>query len=149
MAAIVNSFEIARPAEEVFAYLDELERHGEWQDQIVSAERLTDGPTRVGTRMRETRRIGGREQVMSYEITEHDPPRTFAFRGLDGPLRPIGRGVVESIGDGSHSRMTLTLEFEAHGMGKLMLPLVRSQAEKQVVADGARMKARLEGGAAG
>ena len=148
MAAIVNTVEIARSAEDVFAYLDDIERHGEWQDQIVSARRLTEGPTRVGTRAVEVRKVGGREQQMTYEITEHDPPRSFGFRVLDGPVRPVGRGVVEPIGDGSHSRMTLTLDFEGHGMGKLMLPLVRSQAEKQVVKDGAKMKERLESGSA-
>lgn len=149
MAAIVNTVEIARRPEEVFAYLDDVEAHSEWQDQLVGARRVTDGPTRVGTRVLETRRVGGREQQMTYEITEHDPPRSFAFRGVDGPVRPVGRGVVEPVGDGSRTRMTLTLEFEGHGMGKLMLPLVRTQAQKQVVKDGERMKARLEAGAAG
>ena len=131
----------------MFAYLDDVERHGEWQDQLVSARRETDGPTRVGTRVVETRRVGGREQTMTYEITDHDPPRVFAFRGLDGPVRPVGRGVVEPVGDGSRSRMTLTLDFEGHGAGKFMLPLVRSRARKQVVKDGERMKALLESSA--
>jgi uncharacterized protein YndB with AHSA1/START domain len=144
MAAIVNSVEIEQPPEKVFAYLDAVERHGEWQDQLVSTRRETDGPTGVGTRVVETRRVGGREQTMSYEITEHDPPRVFAFHGLDGPVRPVGRGVIEPVGDGSRSLMTLTLDFEGHGVGKFMLPLVRSQARKQVVKDGERMKALLE-----
>jgi uncharacterized protein YndB with AHSA1/START domain len=144
MAAIVNTVEIARPPEQVFAVLDDVESHGDWQEQIVSARRLTDGPTGVGTRVSETRKLGGREQQMSYEITEHDPPRVFAFRGIDGPVRPVGRGVVEAVGDGSDSRLTLTLDFEGHGAGKLMLPVVRSQARKQVVKDGQRLKAVIE-----
>lgn len=144
MTAIVNSVEIARSPAEVFAYLDELERHGDWQEQIVSLERLTEGPTAVGTRVAEVRRIGGREQRMSWEVTEHDPPHTFGFRGVDGPIRPIGRGVVEAAGDGTSTRLTMTLDFEGHGVGKFMLPLVRTQARKQLVADGERLKAALE-----
>src|SRR5207302_1599523 len=35
MAAITESVEIARRPEDVFAYLDQLGRHGEWQEQIV------------------------------------------------------------------------------------------------------------------
>jgi hypothetical protein len=43
--------------------------------------------------------------------------------------------------------MTLSMDFEGHGMmGKLIVPLARAQARKQVVADGERMKAQLEAG---
>ena len=59
MAAITDTVEIARRPEEVFAYLDDLSRHGEWQTQIESVELLTEGPTRVGTRAVDTRRVPG------------------------------------------------------------------------------------------
>ena len=36
MTAITHSVEIERSAEDTFAYLDALERHGEWQEAIVS-----------------------------------------------------------------------------------------------------------------
>ena len=54
---ITHSIEINRPAEEVFAYLDQLERHSEWQSSLVSARVETEGPTRVGTRVVERRRF--------------------------------------------------------------------------------------------
>lgn len=148
MAAITESIEISRRPEDVFAYLDDLARHGEWQSQIVSVDVQTAGPTRVGTKVAEVRRAGGREQKVSYEITEHDPPRSFAFHGLDGPIRPIGKGRVESVGDGASSRVTIELDFEGHGVGKLMRPLVVSQARKQVPKDQQTLKERLESGAA-
>ena len=87
VAMIVNSVEIARSPEDVFAYLDDLERHGEWQSQIVSSKRETDGPTGVGTRATDVRRVPGRTESVTYEITEHDPPRKVAFRGVNGPVR--------------------------------------------------------------
>ena len=37
-AAIRQSIEISRSPEDVFAYLDDPSRHGEWQSQIVKAE---------------------------------------------------------------------------------------------------------------
>jgi len=43
MAPISESIEINRKPEDVFAYLDDVERHGEWQEQIVAAERQDDG----------------------------------------------------------------------------------------------------------
>jgi len=148
MAAIRESIEIERRPEDVFAYLDALARHGEWQQSIVSVQVSGDTPTKVGTRATETRRVGGRQQTVTYEITEHDPPRSFAFRGIDGPIRPVGRGTVEPVGDGSRSRLTLELDFEGHGIGKLLRPMVVRQARKQVPQDHQRLKQRLESGAA-
>ena len=147
MASIRETIEIARPPEEVFAYLDDLSRHGEWQEQIVSVRVDTEGPTRVGTRATEKRKAGGRELENVYEITEHDPPRHFAFRGLNGPLRPVGGGTVEPVGDGSRSRLTLDLDLEGHGLGKLLRPLALRQARKQVPKDQQRLKEKLESGA--
>jgi uncharacterized membrane protein len=141
--AIRQSIEISRSPEDVFAYLDDLARHGEWQEQVVSAK-VEGVPTKVGSRSTETRKVGGREREMTYEVTEHNPPRLFAFRGVDGPVRAIGRATVEPLEGGARSRVTLDLDFEGHGMGKLMLPLVRNRAGKQVPKDQARLKQRLE-----
>jgi uncharacterized membrane protein len=144
MAAITSSVEIDRSPEDVFAYLDDLARHGEWQDQIVSVKVDGDGPTKVGTRATEVRRMGKREMTMTYEITEREPPRMFAFRGLDGPVRPVGRGTVEPLDDGKRSRVTLEFDFEAHGIGKLLRPIALSQARKQVPKNQQQLKQRLE-----
>src|SRR5437588_5760046 len=56
---ITATVEIDRTPEDVFAYLDALDRHGEWQSQIVSAKVETEGPTRVGTQVTEVRNIQG------------------------------------------------------------------------------------------
>ena len=40
--------------------------------------------------------------------------------------------------------MTVALDLQGHGIGKLLLPLVRSQARKQIPADQARLKEILE-----
>jgi uncharacterized membrane protein len=146
MAPITESVEIARSPQDVFAYLDDLTRHGEWQDAIVSIEPVTEGPTRVGTRARQTRRTPGGEKTFTYEVTEHDPPRRSSFRGIDGPLRPVGTVTVEPAGDGSRSRVTLEFDLEGHGIGKLLAPLAKSQARKEMPKNQAQLKERLESG---
>ena len=60
---IKHSIVINRPAEEVFAYLDQVDRHNEWQGQLVSTAVETDGPIRVGTRVVERRIVPGRISV--------------------------------------------------------------------------------------
>lgn len=142
MAPITGSIQINRSPEDVYAYIDDLSRHGEWQGPIQEVTVLTDGPTRVGSRAREKRKVPGSVQEMTYEITAHDPPRSASFRGIDGPVRPVGTVTVAPEGGGS--RVTIELDFEGHGLGKLLLPLVRSQARKEVPRNQQRLKERLE-----
>jgi uncharacterized membrane protein len=145
MAPISQSIEIDRKPEDVFAYLDDVKRHGEWQEQIVDVQPQDEGPLRVGSRVTETRRVPGGDRTMTYEVTEHDPPRQSSFRVLDGPVRAVGTISIEPIGDGSRSRLTFTLEFKGHGLaGKVLLPVARTQARKQIPKDQARMKELLE-----
>jgi len=61
MAPIVESMDINRSPYDVFAYLDELHRHGEWQEAIVSTSDVTPGPVRVGTQATDVRRVPGYE----------------------------------------------------------------------------------------
>jgi uncharacterized membrane protein len=144
MAPIVESIEINRRPEEVFAYLDDLGRHSEWQEQLVDVQVLSEGPTHVGTRARQTRRVPPRPQTFTFEITEHDPPRRASFRVLDGPVRPTGTISVDPVDDGSRSRVTLHFEMHGHGIGKLLLPLARMNARKQIPKDQVRLKQTLE-----
>ena len=134
MTAIEQSVEIARSPEDVFAYLDKLDRHGEWQEGLVVEQVQGDGG--VGTRVRERRTMSGREQTSEWEVTAHDPPRGYAFRGLTGPLRPIGGG--------SGTRYTMTLDFEPHGVGFLLRPLARGQARKATASAQSKLKEVLE-----
>jgi uncharacterized membrane protein len=143
MAPITSSIEIARPAEVVFAYLDDLARHGEWQSDVEQVTVETDGPTRVGTRARDKRRVPGGTREIRYEIVEHDPPRRSRFRGLDGPVRPEGVVTVSPL-DSARSRVTIELELRGHGLGKLVAPLARRQARKSIPLDEQRLKQRLE-----
>jgi len=144
MSKIVDSVEIGRSPADVFAYLDELERHGEWQTQIVDVTRDTPGPTGVGTRATELRRVPGGKQSVTYEITEHDSPRKVSFRGVNWPVRPVGTVTVEAVGEG-RSRVTLELELKGHGLlGMIFAPLANSHARKQVPEDQRRLKERLE-----
>jgi len=147
MAPITHSIEIDRTPEAVFAYVDQLDRHGEWQSTIISSKLETEGPTRVGSRATDKRKVPGRTQDVTYEITEHDPPRKISFRGVDGPVRPVGTFTVEPVGDG-RSRATIEIDLQGHGLlGLVVAPLARSQARKEIPQDHQRLKERLESGA--
>ena len=144
MAPIVDSIEINRRPEDVFAYMDDLGKHAEWQDQIVSTHVETDGPTHVGTRATDKRRLPGGTRDITYEITAHDPPHRSSFRGVNGPIRPVGTVTVEPLDNGTRSKMTLELNLTGHGLGVLLAPLARSGARKDIPKSHQRLKEILE-----
>jgi len=146
MAAIVHSIEISRSPQDVFSYLTDIPRSREWQESLVRAQLVEDSPLAVGSRVIQTRRTPLGERTMTMEVTEYSPPRRYAFRGIDGPIRAIGQGTVEPLGDGTRSRVTIELDFEGHGIGKLLVPLVRRQARSEVPRNEQQAKERLEGG---
>ena len=144
MAPITTTTEIARAAEDVFAYVTDPSTMHEWQQGCVSGH--MDAPTtRVGSKCTTIRRIGGREREVTTEIFEYDPPRRWADRGLDGPIRALVAVTVEPLADGSRSRLTIELDFTGHGIGKLLVPLVvRRQAGREMPENIRRLKQRLE-----
>lgn len=142
---IVHTVEIARRPEEVFAYLtDDLSRHREWQTSVRQMRVEPAGPARRGSKVFITRRVGPRERTFTSEITEVTAPRTYAFRGIDGPVRAIGRDTIEPILDGTRSRVTSSLDFEGVGIGKLLIPFVRRRARRELPVDYTRLKEHLE-----
>jgi uncharacterized protein YndB with AHSA1/START domain len=122
MSPISSSFEVARPPAEVYAYVTDPARFPEWQRDVIRVHVHGDAPAAVGTRFATTRRIGRVEHTTTQQITEMDPPRSWAARGVDGAFRPGAQLTVEPLGDGSRSRVTIVLDFEGHGIGR-MLPL--------------------------
>jgi uncharacterized protein YndB with AHSA1/START domain len=144
MAPITSRMEVARPTEEVFAYVTDPSTMPEWQQGCVSGH--MDAPTtRVGSKCTTIRRIGGREREVTTTITDYDPPRRWADRGIDGPIRAIVAVTVEPLADGSRSRLTIELDFTGHRIGKLLVPLiVRRQAAREMPENMRRLKQRLE-----
>jgi uncharacterized protein YndB with AHSA1/START domain len=145
VAPIVSTVEIARPPEEVFAYVTDPSRFVEWQQGVVSGRIEGDGPIHVGSRCVTTRRIGGSERTTTQEITEVTPPIRWADRGLDGPIRARVQVDVEPIDQNAGSRVTFVVDFEGYGIGKLLVPLfVRPQARKAMPVNCRNLKERLE-----
>jgi uncharacterized protein YndB with AHSA1/START domain len=135
MAPIVSTVEVAVEPATAFAYITNVARFPEWQLDVVRVQA-------DGDRFTTTRRIGRTERSMTQEIVDNQPPRTWAARGVDGPIRPNATLTIEPAGSGS--RITLALDYEAHGIGKALLPLVRKQTRAGAPVSLANLKKRLE-----
>jgi hypothetical protein len=79
------------------------------------------------------------------ELVSFDPPRKWGVRGVDGPIRAIVDVTVEPCSD-TRAQLTIALDFEGHGIGRLLVPLlVRREAQREMPVNVATLKQRLEG----
>lgn len=148
MAAIVSSIEISRSPEEVFEYAIDPAHLPEWQENVVTAHLQGTGTPRVGSTIVTTRRLGRREQPMTMQVTELEAPSGWALRGVDGPVRAIVRTTIEPVEAGASSRVTIELDFEGHGIGKLLVPLlVRPETRRGLPRNLQLLKERVEANA--
>ena len=143
MPPIVTTAEIARPAAEVFAYATDASKFREWQKGVVDGH--MDGPAdTAGARCTMTRHIGGANRTSTSELVHVDPPRTWRVEGRDGPVRAAVDVLVEPV-TGARSRLTITVDFTGHGIGKLLVPMmVRPEARKEMPANMAALKQNME-----
>src|SRR5579859_7585669 len=99
------------------------------------------GTPTVGARCVTTRRIGFAKRPVTAEVTHRDPPRTWNVRGIDGPIRAVVDLTVESL-TYNRSRITISIDFHGHGIGKVLVPLVvRREARKEMPTNLATLKA--------
>jgi uncharacterized protein YndB with AHSA1/START domain len=142
MSMLETTIEIARPPVEVFDVATDPTRFPQWQRDVVSVRLLGDG------RFETTRRFAGARRTLTQRITRDEPPHRWAAQGLDGPIRAHATITVESIDDATRSRVTFTLDFEGHGVGIALLPLVRRQAERGAPLSYDNLRRLLEDGRA-
>jgi carbon monoxide dehydrogenase subunit G len=148
MAAIVESIEISRRPQDVFSYATDPSFFAEWQESVVSVRREGDAPLTMGSKATVVRRVGPRKMTSTEEIAELNPPGSWAVRSDGGPLVAIVKGTIEPLDSGQRSRLTVAFDFEAHGIGKLLLPLVvRPQVRRQLPRNEQKLKDLLERGA--
>ena len=143
MPPIIVSADVERSADEVYAYTTDPSRFGEWQQGVVGGH-AEQADTANKPRCVTVRRIGFTERASTSEVVHADPPREWSVRGIDGPIRALVNVTVIPLTDAS-SRVTIAVDFEGHGIGKLLVPLVvRRQARKEMPSNVATLKRRLE-----
>jgi uncharacterized protein YndB with AHSA1/START domain len=144
MAAITVSTEVDRSAEDVFAYATDPTHFHEWQAGVIDGHMDQPGTPAVGARCLTTRRIGGANRPSTSEVAHINPPKTWGVRGIDGPIRAIVDVIVEPL-TAHRSRLTIAVDFEGHGIGKVLVPLVvRREARKEMPTNLATLTQRLE-----
>jgi uncharacterized protein YndB with AHSA1/START domain len=135
------TIDVARPAEDVFAYLVDLDRLPEWQESAV--ESRADEPLAEGVRIFECRRAMGREIHSELEVTEFDRPRRLTLRALKAPVKFTVDHRLAEADEGT--RLTVVAEGKAGGLMRLGEPMLARTVEAEMRKDFDRLKGLLEG----
>jgi carbon monoxide dehydrogenase subunit G len=142
MTRIERSIVIGRPVDEVWEFVHDTAKDALWQTTLVESEKLTDGPLRVGTQVREVRHFLGLRVEMAWEVTEYEPTTRSAIRGISGPIPLAGGYRLEPVDGGT--RLTVSGELDAHGLFKLAEPVFARITGRELEANLGHLKDLLE-----
>lgn len=145
MVDVAVEIEIARPRDAVWTYVTDVERDAEWTTGLVRAEKKTDGPLAVGSRIARVSRFLGRELVYDIEVVDVEPGRLLAMRTSSGPFPMEIRYELEDAPAGA--RMRIRTRGEPSGFFKLTGPLLSAAVKRQIGLDLAHLKDLLEAAA--
>jgi uncharacterized protein YndB with AHSA1/START domain len=116
--------------EVVFDYMTDPANLASWQTSKTLVEPLTEGPTRLGSRVRErTKPPGGREFEQIVEFTEFDRPHRFHVHIVDGPYPIDGTWSLQPHGAGTE--VTFVAEGELRGWMRFVAPVVQRAIARQ------------------
>ena len=142
---VEEAFHVARSPEDVFDYVTDPSRLAEWQTTKTSVEPLTEGPPRLGTRVRErTKPPGAREFEQVVEFTEFDRPRRLRVHVVDGPQPIDGTWSFEPEAGGTLVRFAAVGELR--GPLRLLGPLARRAIARQFAGYHRTLRRNLEAG---
>ena len=109
--------------EEVFAYVSDISRHGEWSANPLTVEEASEGPVAVGKKYRTLAQFMGGEVEADVEVTEYEPNSLFAFKLKDSSgahvhefkLTPQGEGTAVERKRTSDLAFMMSLAFRTFG----------------------------------
>ena len=119
MPSAQRSVRIARPVDEVFAFFADPANETRWRGSSLK-EFTPLGPIAVGTRIRQVvAGPMGRVVDADIEITAFEQDQRYAFRGVAGPLRPVGEYTFHPV-DGE-TVVTFKLDAPLTGLKKVFM----------------------------
>ena len=143
MQRVERTARIPAPPSEVFAYLADLDNLVEWQSGIVSAERVDDGPMRVGSSARVTRELMGQRLAVPLTVTDYEAPNRLGIASEVSGVKAAAMLDLAAADDGATTDLAFAMEIRGSGMTSFMEPMIASAAKGDIEASLQRLQARF------
>ncbi|HEX5782215.1 MAG TPA: SRPBCC family protein [Solirubrobacteraceae bacterium] len=137
------SVEIDRPLPEVFGYVSDVGHYPEWMAHALEVRKDTRGAPQDGERFVVAIKSVGRRFETPYERTSYEENRGYTDQAVGGPV-PDQRwhSAFHELACGT--RVTRAVDVESSGLLKLLEPLQKRAAGRQLEKDLRTLKAALE-----
>ena len=142
MIRVAAAVEIARPAEEVFAFLADIGNAPRWQRGVVSSHKVSEGPMRVGTRFTESMQVMGMKFDANCEVTAFEPPRRLTMVADGKLVHYEGTFTFEPAPVGT--RLSVNAQVALKGFWRLLAPLMGGEIRKESQAELEDIRKALE-----
>lgn len=135
---------IDRPIDEVFKNATCLKGCVNWQTATVSAEKIGDQPTGVGTQYHQVVKFMGMKTEVHPEIITYDAPHEFAYRDPDSPLSFEVRVRFTEVDGGTALNARIEGDMQSSLLGRIAKPVVAAAMKRQFETDLTALKDLLE-----
>lgn len=133
------SGEIKAPVEKVFSFVTDFRNNAMWQNGVIESTQTPDGPTQVGTKVKDKRTFLGQKIEGTYEVTEFVPNKRVSFKSTSGPMQFTFTQTFEPAAGGT--KMTMHMEMEAGGLFKLAEGALAGNLKKELDANWEKLTA--------
>lgn len=137
---VQHSVDIARPADEVYAFVADFSKNPQWQGGMVACRWTSDTRGEVGSTYAQEARFFGRSILTEFEVVGVEPGRSVEISSTRSTFPIQVTRTVEPTGPGS-CRVTAHVRGQPTGWMKWMGGMVGRSVRK----DYAALKALLEG----
>jgi hypothetical protein len=130
--------------EEVFSYVSDVGNYPEWMAHALEVRKDTHGPPQKSDRFVVAIKSVGRRFETPYERTSYEANRRCTDRAVGGPVpSQRWRSTFDEMPRGT--RLTRSADVEPSGLLKLLEPLQKRAAGRQLERDLQTLKGALEG----
>jgi uncharacterized membrane protein len=136
---VETAVEVVAPPDKVWAVMTDVERWPEWTTSVERAERLDDGPLRVGSRARLKQ---PRFPPIVWTVTDLEPGWSFAWTAKNVGITSVGEHRIALEASGG---VKVSLSLHQHGPLAPLLALFTSRLTQRYVNTEAQgLKRRCE-----
>jgi uncharacterized protein YndB with AHSA1/START domain len=136
---------VARPPEDVFAFVAEPENLPRWQTSVVEIRKVSQEPG-PGARHVEVRSFMGKHATQTVEVVRYEPPTHFDIQVVEGPVKLRVGHTFEPVDGGTGTRVALVAEAQLSGLMRLTEPMIAAAARMETHGDLHRLERALAGG---
>jgi uncharacterized protein YndB with AHSA1/START domain len=135
---------IARPLDEVFAYVADARNRPAWDESVDTEELTSPEPIGVGTTVRTGFRSMGRPYEYTWEVVEHQPPHRMTIESTSGPFPTTLAYELEGREGGTWVDFSVT--GRPTGLLRVLQPLIARNTQANLDRGFERLRQLLEAG---